>query len=252
MTSRGWLRVAGRIPVWAQVTAAALACFAVGILLGTMTLPKGSNLFGDYESPGRILVSADQRTLAGTVTNGCAAAVLEVQETAVAVTVRLHVWQANGPIRGVCAIETFDATLQAPLGSRELIDGVTHTRISSFDGAGIRRPTYLPVGFVHRYDTASFDTDTVTHASAGCVQVYTQGDSYDEAIWISQDIGGVWVAPDAITSTPITVHHNPGMAVPGEIEWTEHGQLFTIRSVTYAYATLSTQELVAIGDSLPS
>jgi len=82
------------------------------------------------------------------------------------------------------------------------------------------------------------------------VQLYTQGDSYDEAIWITQDIGGQWEAPDGVSSTPIEVHGQPGTAVPGEIEWTESGQLFTIRSMTYAYATLSQQDLIAIGDSL--
>jgi hypothetical protein len=35
-----------------------------------------------------------------------------------------------------------------------------------------------------------------------------------------------------------------------KIEWTESGQLFTIRSMTYAYAALSQQDLTAIGDSL--
>jgi hypothetical protein len=227
-----------------------LACFAAGVLLGIQSLPQGSHVLGDYESPGQILISADQRTLAGTVTNSCAAATLEVQETAAAVTVRLHEWQAGVSIQGVCAIESFTATLTAPLGSRPLIDGVTHVKISSFDGAGIKRPTVLPAGFVHRYDTASFGSDTVTHSSAGCVQVYTQGDSYDEAIWITQDLGGVWMPPTGVTSAPITVRGNPGTAVPGEIEWTEQGQLFTIRSATYAYATLGTQELLAIANSL--
>ena len=46
------------------------------------------------------------------------------------------------------------------------------------------------------------------------------------------------------------MHGHAGTAIPGEIEWTESGQLFTIRSVTYAYATLSQQDLIAIGDSL--
>jgi hypothetical protein len=46
------------------------------------------------------------------------------------------------------------------------------------------------------------------------------------------------------------VHGHPGTAIRGEIEWTESGQLFTIRSATYAYAALSQQDLIAIGDSL--
>jgi hypothetical protein len=151
---------------------------------------------------------------------------------------------------GECAMQSFTATLKAPVGSRTLIDGVTHAKLSSFDGVGILRPSYLPEGFIHRYDTASFPDETVANSSAGCVQLYTQGDSYDEAIWITQDIGGVWQAPDGVASNPIVVHGHAGSAIPGEIEWTESGQLFTVRSKTYAYATLSQQDLVAIGDSL--
>jgi hypothetical protein len=82
------------------------------------------------------------------------------------------------------------------------------------------------------------------------MQLYTQGDSYDEAIWITQDIGGQWQTPEGVSSTPIVVHGLPGTAIPGEIEWNESGQLFTIRSMTYPYATLRKQDLIAIGDSL--
>ena len=248
MTSPQWLRWLGRIPAGLRI---AVVCIVVGVTLGFV----GANLtetkvIGHDESAGPILVSADQRTLASTVHSGCAEGSLDVDETASTVTVRLHLLPAVMIAPGTCAMQTFTATLKAPLGSRHLVDGVTHAELPSFDGAGILRPTYLPPGFIHRYDTASFPSETVGDATAGCVQLYTQNDSYDEAIWITQDIAGVWQPPDGVTSTPIVVRGHSGTAIPGEIEWTEHGQLFTIRSVTYAYATLSQQDLVAIGDGL--
>jgi hypothetical protein len=210
----------------------------------------GSKVVGHYISPGPILVSADQRTLAGSVGGSCTSGSLEVEETDRTVTVRLHQWPIVMMAPGLCAIESFTATLKAPLGSRKLIDGVTHAELPSFNGGGILRPTHLPEGFVHRYDTASFPSETIASTSAGCVQVYTEGDSYDEAIWIEQDIGGVWQPPTGVNSTAIVVHGHPGTALAGQIDWSENGQLFMIRSMTYAYATLSTAELVAIGDSL--
>jgi hypothetical protein len=41
-----------------------------------------------------------------------------------------------------------------------------------------------------------------------------------------------------------------GLAINGEIEWRQGGQLFIIQSVTYAYATLGSPELIAIAESL--
>jgi hypothetical protein len=226
-----------------------VVCIALGIGLGVGGAKWTSAHDGSYVSPGQLLISADQRTLASTVQAQCTSGHLEADETAQTITVRLYLGQTE-MIHGVCAIESFTVTLKAPVGSRTLIDGVTHAKLPSFDGGAILRPTYLPADFIHRYDTASFPEETVANSLAGCVQVYTQGDSYDEAIWITQDIGGVWQAPDGVTSTPIVVHGHAGTAIPGEIEWTESGQLFTIRSATYAYATLSQQDLTAIGDSL--
>jgi hypothetical protein len=248
VTSPQWLRWLGRIPAGLRI---AVICTAVGIALGTVGAHlTTTKVIGHDQSAGPILVSADQRTLASTVHSGCSEGTLDVDEGTSTVTVRLHLWPSVMIAPGTCAMQTFTATLKSPLGSRRLVDGVTHAELPSFDGAGILRPTYLPAGFIHRYDTASFPSETVGHATAGCVQLYTQNDSYDEAIWITQDIGGVWQPPDGVGSTPIVVRGHRGTAVPGEIEWAEDGQLFTIRSVTYAYATLSPQELVAIGDSL--
>jgi len=200
------------------------------------------------ESPLLVQISADQRTLTSRATR-CGNGTFTAEETASTVTVRLNLWPDYFPF-GDCGWQSFTATLKAPLGSRRLVDAVTHAELASFDGGGILRPAYLPPEFLHRYDTASFPSQTVDHGSPRCLQLYTKNDSFEEALQITQYIGGVWQPPDGVTSTPIVVRGHPGTAIPGEIEWTEQGQLFTIRSVTYPYAVLSQQDLVAIGDGL--
>jgi hypothetical protein len=248
MTDRRWFRWFYRIPVGVRV---AVISTAIGVLLGVGGVQLGTSMVaGNYMSPGSILVSADQQTLASTVSSSCTSGELEAQETDQTVTLRIRLSRDVMPVPGTCAMQTFTATLQAPLGSRRLVDGVTHAELPSFNGAGILRPAYLPPGFIHRYDTATFPSETVDDSRVGCIQLYTQNDSYDEAIWITQDIGGVWHPPAGVPETPIVVRGHSGTALAGEIQWTENGQLFTIRSVTYAYATLSRDELIAIAEGL--
>ena len=235
---------------WARRAAFGTCCVVAGIAIGFLVARWLNSSAGHYESPGSILVSADQRTLTASA-GGCSTGTLNVQESPNAVVLKVHLAPAFMIGPGACAIENFpSARLRAPLGSRQLIDGVTGARLPSFRGKSILRPAFLPSGFVHRYDAAFIGSDTVAGASAGCTQVFTQGDSYDEAIWISQIAGGHWRTPAGITAAPIVVRGQPGLAVSGEIEWTQHGQLFTIQSVTYAYATLGKSQLIAIANSL--
>ena len=242
MTGLRWWR---RLPAWLRIAALFTAISIVlGVAGAQATMTK--LVVGDQPA-GQVMISADQRTLVIEATR-CGNGTLTVLETASTVTVRLHL----GPDLelGDCPWQTFTATLTAPIGSRRLVDAVTHAELPSVDGGAILRPTYLPPGFIHGYDAALFPRQTVGPASARYLQLYAQNRSYEEALWITQYPGGVWQPPDGVTSTPIVVRGHPGTAVPGEIDWTERGQLFTIRSMTYAYAVLSQQELVAIGDSL--
>jgi hypothetical protein len=225
-------------------------CVIAGIVIGFAVARWTTSSEGQYKSPGTILISADQRTLTASAGGSCLTGTLDVRESPDTVVVRLHTVPTFMMAPGSCGMEIFSARLAAPLGSRQLIDGVTGARLPSFRGQGILRPAFLPSGFAHRYDAAFLGSETVAGASAGCTQVFTQGDSYDEAIWISQVAGGHWRTPDGITPTPIVVRGRPGLAINGEIEWTQDGQLFTIQSMTYAYATLGTRDLVAIANSL--
>lgn len=243
-----WRRGLSRIPWWVRV---GVGCTLAGVLIGVVGARwASSSVIGHYVSPGSILVSADQRTLTATAGGSCQTGSLVAQENPSTVVVRLHLWPSVMIAPGVCALQIFTARLAAPLGSRQLIDGVTGASVPSFDGRGILRPTYLPAGFVHRYDAAFFGSDTVAGATAGCTQVYTQGDSYDESIWISQITGGRWRAPAGIHASPIVVRGRPGFAIVGEIEWTDDGELFTIQSITYPYATLDTAALIAVANGL--
>jgi hypothetical protein len=229
---------------------------AVSLLLGVGLGTLGAHLVlsagpaGSYHSPGPLLISADGYTLAGSVGSGCSAGTLEAAETANRVTVRLHVSPTLMIAPGTCAIQSFSTRLRRPLGNRQLVDGVTHRALPSFDGRTILRPGHLPEGYLHRYDTATLPDDDIPSRTAGCAQVYTTTDSWDESLWITQDIGATWSAPEGVTPQPITVRGRPGQAIPGEIAWTENGQLLTVRSRTYPYATLSTMDLIAIADSL--
>lgn len=225
-------------------------CVIAGIVIG-LTLPRSViPAAGQDVSPGTILISADQRTLTASQGGSCANGTLDVQETPETVVVRVHMVPEAMGSPGLCALEIFSARLSAPLGSRQLVDGITGHRLPSFRGQGILRPSVLPAGFGHRYDAAFLGSDTIDGSSAGCTQVFTLGDSYDEAIWISQVTGGRWHTPDGVTATAITVRGQPGLAINGEIEWTQDGQLFTVQSMTYAYAILGTGELIAIANSL--
>ena len=104
MTSPGWLRWLGRIPFGLRMV---VVCTAIGILLGLGGAQlASSDVVGHYTSPGPILISADQRTLAGTVAGRCATGSLEVRETAETVTVRLHMWPEVMIAPGSCAMLT--------------------------------------------------------------------------------------------------------------------------------------------------
>jgi hypothetical protein len=233
---------------WTRRVAFGAGCVIAGIVIG-FAVSRWVVSKSLYASPGSILISADQRTLTASGSGSCVSGTLDVRESPDAVVVRVRqAGFAMGP--GACSVQIFSARLSAPLGSRQLIDGVTGARLPSFRGQGILRPAFLPRGFVHRYDAAFLPSGTVAGAPAGCTQVFTQGDSYDEAIWISQVEGGRWRTPAGIAAMPIVVRGQHGLAINGEIEWRQDGQLFTIQSMTYAYATLSSRDLIAIGNSL--
>jgi hypothetical protein len=223
---------------------------AVAVVAGVVGSRLAAGTVIDYRSPGNLLISSDGMTLAASTSSDCGTAVLEARETPSTVTVRLRRYPNLMFAPGVCAVRSFEAHLKSPLGGRSLVDGVSHQTLAGFDGRGMLRPSSLPDEYVHRYDTAAQPDENVKPSSAGCVQIYTAGDSYDESLWIEQDIGGQWVAPPGVTEQPITVRGRSGTAIPGEIEWTEDGQLLTIRSVAYAYATLTTAQLIAVAESL--
>jgi hypothetical protein len=196
-----------------------------------------------------LLVSADGRTLAGSLP-GCTSGWLETEETDTHVAVWLHTHESIMLFPGSCGMQSFTATLRRPLGNRLLVDGVTRRALAPFNGTGILRPARLPAGFVHRYDTATFPDETTLGGTSGCVQAYSKADEFDETVWITQSPGARWKVPDGAREQPITVRGHAGTAIPGEIEWTERGQLVTVQSRAYAYAVLSTAQLLDIAESL--
>jgi hypothetical protein len=235
-----------KVPRWLWVTAVLVLAGVTAAVVVSRAMVRS---VAKDESVGMILVSADGLTLAGS-DSGCGLATLEVAETRDTVTVWLRRYPDLTMAPGICAIRSFTAQLHSPVGSRRLVDGVTHRSLPAFDGKGILRPAQLPAGFVHRYDTASFGDESVVHSTVGCVQIYSTDESYDKVILIAQDVGATWSVPEGAVEVPVTVRGHPGTAIPGELEWSESGQLFTIRSMSYAYATLSAEQLLAIAESL--
>ncbi len=229
--------------------AVALRFILVGVLVAVGLSYGSVHALGSTLPIEDLLVSADGRTLAGTVT-GCYQAHLDVSESDDSVAVWLRGFPGIMLAPGECAMESFTATLLRPLGRRLLVNGATHTVISIFDGTAILRPATLPDGFVHRYDTASVRDEQVPGGRAGCVQLYTEPDGFDNALWITQVPDGRWKAPDGVVPQQISVRGYPGYAIPGEIVWTERGQLVLVESRAYAYAVLDTAQLLAIAESL--
>ena len=222
-------------------------CVAAGAAVGAVVATRTTLGNPRYVPVYHVLVSADGMTLA-TTDASCGGGPVWVSETATTVTLRRPDSRAH--VQGVCAVESYTVRLKAPLGNRTLIDAATGRTVPIFDGARILRPAHLPAGFSHVYDTANFDEADEQPAGPGCVQVYVKDGEYDDTLLIAQTVGGAPDVPDGVRPTRVTVHGHPGTAFPGEVEWTEDGQLITITSMTYAYAVLPTSELVAVGDSL--
>jgi hypothetical protein len=256
MTSPREQRWSRRVPFSLRFSLTALVMLSAGIVIGVRgSYWASTNILAIEVSPTAILVSADQRTLTGTVPDGCMTGTLVVDEGAAAVTVRVREFYTTEIPFDSCPTHAFVATLRSPLGKRRLIDGVGGTQFPP-SGPGILRPTVLPPGFVHQYDTVSFPgargyvPNVAAPGTTAYVQLFALTSSYNNAIWISETNGGVWHTPDASAATPVTVRGHPGEAVPGMIEWTEGGQLITIQSYAYPYATLGLSDLLAIGNGM--
>ena len=238
-----------RVPRWIRITGVFVLAGAVTAVTASLVVGKATRT---YESPGaNILISDDGRTLTSSRGGSCGAVTPEVVETGTTVVLKLRTYPHIMTAPGSCALVSYSVTLHAPLGKRTLVDGVTNKVLYGFGAQHILRPGWLPAGFVHRYDTATIADETVAGSQGGCVQLYTRGDGYDDELFISQDSGASWQAPDgAPPGQPITVRGHQGTAIPVEIEWTENGQLVTIRSMAYAYVTPHTETLIAIAEAL--
>ena len=188
---------------------------------------------------GSVYVSADGRTL--TVPHrSCGEYTLLDGVNDTAVTLRLMV---RGAID--CGPDSsYSVTLADPLGSRRIVNTSVDRALPV--AGGILRPVTLPPGFTHSHDSAVFGsggTDAYT-------QVFATADGAPDMLTIAQHAGTGGMPSAASSPQPVTVRGVAGVAVPGEIDWIEHGQRFAIRSQAYGYDTLSTVQLVAIAASL--
>jgi hypothetical protein len=153
---------------------------------------------------------------------------------------------------GMPGFAVYRARLAAPVGRRQLIDGVTGKRIPFFYGNRILRPSYVPPGYVFRYDAPAayelpgFEYLAAFGGSASCSRLYTTGDPNDLLV-ITQAVGRNLPWPLTLKPRPVRVHGHGGLVAPGRISWTEDGQTVVVATNN---TTLPQPALLAVADSL--
>lgn len=166
------------------------------------------------------LVSSDGRTITMTVVGGGCTAESHVAsvETGDAVTLRMTQYLVQGPCLTNLTVGETSLTLQAPLGTRRLLDGYNGRRIKAFDGRRLAAVGWLPAGA--RSPRNSLD-------GAGWIRLYEFPAPRREApIWIAQTPGNILGHEPFHSSygtvTKISVH---GLPARLSVERDEHGAL---------------------------
>ena len=142
--------------------------------------------------------------------------------------------------------------LAAPLGQRNLVNGLTGQPVPRFDGRLLLQPAKLPPGYQQQAVFTQL-TSAQKHPVIEVQQVYwrrTTGTGYldiDETVdspflvppWQSPAGGEPW--------TRIEIRGVPGWASPSAIAWRQHGIIYRISASTPL--PLTTAQLTAIADS---
>ena len=217
-------------------------------IVGIAWLTYNSSVTTDLSVSGGALVSADGRTVSVTAGALCDDTVtLTADEQPASVVITLHDTHPRiARCSGMPGFAVYHVPLVQPLGRRRLLDGLTGDRIPFFDVADVVRPTYVPPGYVFRYDAPeavelfSYGYPPLPKAAV-CSQLYERG---DDVLIITQ--GGTLLPPRA-KPRHITVSGHPALEFTGAITWTAHGQRFTVSA-----QDLSAAELIAVADGMPA
>lgn len=165
----------------------------------------------------------------------------EVDETDDRVVVTIRTLPATIPLprefacRAMGFFRTVSATLGRPLGDRRLIDGATGQERRPFDASTLRRPGFLPAGWVLRNEGPGFDqpersaTWRRTFGPPALPPVENRCAETVAAVTVSQG------PPAALPAggQPVTVHGMPGVVTHdpnsgATISWLERGQTLSV------------------------
>lgn len=226
------------------------ALAASGVLAGSTVGYSG------YDGP--VLLGTDGRTITvGGFNYPCTGTVSPVaDESAARVALRLR-WTTPNK-HGVCNkamanVLSMDVHLNAPLGRRALVDGVTGRALSWFDMHRVFLPSALPAGYTLRSRTPGVPTGNDRAGSeylVGCVQEYVSSMgvlTITQAVGTTNTLLGSQNGPE-----PIHVRGRPGQAYVDRITWVEGGQVITMESQAYGQGRpLTIGDLIGIADSAP-
>jgi hypothetical protein len=265
---------------WGCATALTLVgtlCLCTGLVFVQCSPPQES-VTGDrvpVAIQGSVVVSPDGRTiLYSNRDESCVSRWMLADETPT--QIRLTV--SDAPIRlGTCGrfapglprsvpAPVTAGPLRQPVGSRQLVDGLTGRPVPWFDERKALRPTLQPTEWhFSPWDRGPLVTvvtqvpDFGGPGSATLAEVFTGSvpasgappgaTLVEDRLWVIQTTGG-WTPRRATVTTAVTVRGHPGRAAPGIIVWSEGGTTVAIRWDTVRVVPPGTDQLLAIAATL--
>jgi len=236
------------------VIGAAVVVTAAIALAGLHIVRSGLNSTESID--GGALVSSDGRTVSVMGVGACDWSNMHLtaaeQPGSVVLTLRY-----TRPLQDTCSgmpgYAAYHTQLQAPLGHRRLVDGVTGKAVPYFDSRHLLRPAYLPLGYQFRYDAPSatgllsYDYQAAPEgATVSCSQLYSRAGGPDLLV-ITQATGGRLTWPTQVRPQPVIVHGHQALAIPGRLSWTQGGQTIVVAATD---PDLPESELVSVAASL--
>lgn len=236
-----------------------VACLLAYWFVAATELLAGSKVrYSGYD--GAVLVSTDGRTLTvggfGAPCFGSVAAEAQQDARRVAVRLRYTIPSKHGPCAAAMGmVPGIDVHLDAPLGTRALVDAEDGRVLPRFDAGRMLHPRRLPVGYA--FDSVA--VPLIQHsaagewAQAGCIQFYrSRGGG---VFFLSQMIGPLaGPAVERGGRTSVQVRGHPGQADADSVTWSEDGQTMRLVIDALAYSPsagerdLTVEDLIALAD----
>jgi hypothetical protein len=243
---------------WRELLLVVVALIGVpAVVVGAVRIYGGSDVITYDSVEGGALVSVDGRTISVTGDGVLCDQVISLDaiETDLTVAIELRNAQPRKPeCAGVTTYALYRVRLALPLGRRRLIDGVTGKPVPYLDVTAVRRPAYVPPGYVFRYDepgTRAFPLypypAPTRHGRVSYSEVFSAR-ANDWLVITRQPAGPVrW--PASFRVRAVTVRGHRATAAAGAVTWTQDGWRFTVNGD--GVPPLPLGELLAIANSIP-